>query len=185
MTAISTEQRLFLERHRICLSRVFDASGLAHGEYKKIMKDLGKLAAVGVTPCGAALHTLRSRHGHCLQCQPQCIAFIKRCEDPGKVYVARSVALGLLKIGTTLDTSLRMQQLNRHGYGGSNDWQTVFECECLAAGRVELAAQALLANYSAYCEYNEQGVTRQCYELFACDEAAAVNAVLCGMRTPM
>jgi hypothetical protein len=78
MKNLTAEQIDFLNSHNISLDKVFDASGFSLSEYKVIMKDQGKQIAYNVAPCQQYGHTLRTRAGHCIQCNPAAIAFIKR-----------------------------------------------------------------------------------------------------------
>ena len=62
MTKLTDSQTKFLGTQGIPLSQVFDATGMKSSEYKQIMKDIGMVVAIGVTPCDASGHTLRTRH---------------------------------------------------------------------------------------------------------------------------
>lgn len=69
LAKLTKEQKAFLDRVGVPLSRVFDASGMRTAEYKQAMRDLGMWVAYGASPCEAEGHTLRSRTGHCVQCK--------------------------------------------------------------------------------------------------------------------
>jgi hypothetical protein len=96
---LTTEQLAFLESQFVPLSRTFDASGMTRREYQDEMKSLDLIVAYGVSACKARGHTLRTRAGHCCQCNTAALAFLLRFEDRGEVYVASSAKQGLTKIG--------------------------------------------------------------------------------------
>lgn len=177
MALLSDQQIRFLASQGIPLSQVFDASGMSRSEYQAKMRNLGMVVAAGVTPCAAAGHTLRTRAGHCVQCGTGNLAFIKRFDDPGLVYVAVSTVRQLTKVGTTSDTAARIKSLCSYGYGGAYDWRLHFHAQTSAAGRVEFKAHELLAKFRIYVSYLRSGMTVDCHELFTCAPRQAVAAV--------
>src|SRR5260370_12836633 len=156
MAKPSGEELAFVKRHGIPLSQVFDATGMPNERYKKLMRELGMVVAIGVTPCALVRHTLRTRYGHCVQCGTHNLAFLKRFDEAGDVYVARSKSSALTKIGTANDAAERARSLNNFGYGGSNDWNIKFVRRCDKAGRVEVIAHQALERFSASRAYEEQ-----------------------------
>ena len=74
---ITKEQLKFLETQKISLDKIFDATGLSKTEYHKSMKEMDKIIAIGVTPCAKFSHSMRTRNGHCVQCNTATIAFRK------------------------------------------------------------------------------------------------------------
>ncbi len=157
MAKLTDSQTKFLKTQGIPLSQVFDATGMKSSEYKQIMKDIGMVVAIGVTPCDALGHTLRTRHGHCVQCGTHNLAFLKRYDDLGTIYVAKDSSSKLVKIGTAKDASGRENSLNRFGYGGSNDWQIQFTQQCDRAGRIEFHVHQTLSPYRVSKSYWKQG----------------------------
>jgi len=173
-----TEEQLeFFLRHEIPLSQVFDATGYSTGEYKAIMRELGMVVAIGVSPCARSGHTVRTRAGHCAQCGTHNLAFLRRFDDAGYVYVAFSESLQLVKVGTTSDTNARLTTLNYFGYGGAYDWSIQFFSHCQRAGRVEFLAQQALWRYVVWRDYVKQGESVRCQELFKCPAKGAIAAV--------
>lgn len=178
MAVITNEQMRFFEKHFIPLSKVFDASGLTASQWKSEMKALGMEVAIGVNPCSKASHTMRTHSGHCLQCGTHNLAFLRRYEDAGSVYIAVSKSSSLLKVGTATDATMRIQTLNSHGYGGVDDWRLSYEQPCDKAGRVEFEAQKILRSYRANdINYQKQGMTVSCQELFSCNLSCAIQAI--------
>ena len=147
MAKLTEDQRRFLEEQGVPLSRVFDATGLAQSEYRVIMRALGMQVAYGVAPCGAAGHRLRTSSGHCVQCGPHNLAFLRRYSEPGEVYVAHSHSASLTKVGTALDSESRVRRLNELGYGDVHDWELCASRYCANAGRVEFHVHRALSDY--------------------------------------
>lgn len=177
MAKISGDQIDFLCKQKIPLSRVFDASGMTKGEYREIMSDLELLVAYGVTACKAFGHTLRTRSGHCCQCNTASLAFLLRFEEPGILYVASSKKIGLIKIGVAKDCTERLRNLNGHGYGGANDWDVCFSREVDSAGRLEFRVQTALQMHKVVKNYIRTGRQIECQELFSCDANMAIDAI--------
>src|SRR6202161_4571783 len=105
MATLTKEQLDFLYKHEVPLSRVGDATGMRTAEYQKCMKELDLWLAIGVRACKSAGHTLRTRAGHCAQCNTANLAFLRRYEDKGTVYVAQSHAIALTKVGAASDVA--------------------------------------------------------------------------------
>lgn len=177
MGALTLDQLRFLRDQRIPMGSVFDASGMRKMEYERTMAVQGLNFAFGVSPCRAAGHTLRTRAGHCIQCDHSKIAYMTRYEAPGFVYIAGSSTGRLLKVGTSINIADRNVKLNDYVYGGQRDWQIVATAFCAAAGKVEGAAQSKLARFAAEGSYTRAGRSQQCYELFRCPFHVAIDAV--------
>ena len=177
MTKITAAQRKFLERFEVPMGRLFDATGMRREDYSREMSALGKLVAIGVTPCSKAGHTMRTSAGHCVECRPANLAFQLRYDAPGEVYVAHSKAVKLTKVGSAKSAMERMRHLNVYQYGGAKDWQVKFYEATSTAGRIEFAAHQILSKHSASGTYFKSGRDIQCQEIFSCSVAVAVKAV--------
>jgi len=177
MAKFLKDQLEFLEYHGIPLSQVFDATGMSTNDYRRVMDELGMVVAIGVTPCAAAGHTLRTRGGHCAQCKPANLAFVSRWDNAGDVYVATSESICLTKLGTAQNAYVRADSLNFYAYGGSSDWEIRFTRYCETAGRVEFLAQQALKRHNVIREYIKQGSLITCQELFDCDTSLAISAI--------
>jgi hypothetical protein len=177
VAALTIQQIQFLDKHRVPLSRVFDATGMSTKHSQKIMKDLGMLVAFGVSPCAKAAHTLRTRVGHCAQCDTSKLAYLLRHEGDAMVYVAYSRRARLVKIGSAVDASSRMRTLNSRGYGGSDDWTLINHWHCVKAGQIEFRAHKALRTHQARGIYTKSGGEFEYRELFECEPNDAVAAV--------
>ena len=92
MAKLSDADAEFLLGKDIPLSTAFDASGMPTREWKATMKAEGKFVAYGVTCLRG--HSLKTRAGNCIRCNPANIAFARRAAKEGFVYLARSTRLG-------------------------------------------------------------------------------------------
>ncbi|MBK7729871.1 MAG: GIY-YIG nuclease family protein [Gammaproteobacteria bacterium] len=177
MATLTADQHRFLEQQQIPVSRVFDATGMRTRDWKAMMHNLGFDVAYGVTPCSNGGHTLRTRYGHCVQCGTHNLAFLRRYDAPGEVYVAASSQISLRKIGTSKNANERISFLNRESYGGASDWRLRHVITCNQAGRVEFVAQRKVQPYRKSRSYNKAGVLTACLELFDCPVEVAIIAV--------
>ena len=171
------EQLEFFEAQKIPIGRVFDATGLSKSEYYSVMKELDKSLAIGVTPCEKEGHTIRTRHGHCAQCNPAVIAFQERYSQLGFVYVASSNQLGFLKIGFSTDILDRIRTLNSFGYGGTNDWQWLHAFYLYDGGRIEYKCQLHFREYRIPSVYIRDGKEVSCLETFSCDHESVAYKI--------
>lgn len=177
MAKLTAAQRKFLERLEIPMGQLFDATGMRREDYSREMSALGKLVAIGVTPCSKAGHTMRTSAGHCAECRPANLAFHRRYDAPGEVYVARSKGVRLTKVGSAKSAMERIRHLNVYQYAGASDWQMEF-CEATnSAGRIEFTAHQFLSKHSASGTYFKGGRDIQCQEIFSCSVGVAVKAV--------
>ena len=137
MANLSDEQKEFLAKLRITESKVLDATGMPTKKYKKIMLEKGYSVAIGVSPCTRKKHTLRSKSGHCLQCDSKGLVYANRHHISGVVYLAESKCEKLIKIGIADYPHERIKQLNYLEYAGVSDWTVTHYMKCDSVGRVE------------------------------------------------
>lgn len=177
MAILSESQHEFLKSQNIPLSKVMDATGLATWQWKAIMSDLDIWIAYGVSACRTAGHTLRTRAGHCIQCSPENLSYLKRHNQPGYIYIAQSIRGNLIKVGTSNDPKYRVTQLNCYVYGGRDDWVLQFKDESAMAGKAEAMAHHKLSQCAATGSYVKSGQKIECRELFLCTLDTAILAV--------
>ncbi|MEZ9921341.1 GIY-YIG nuclease family protein [Vibrio breoganii] len=177
-TSITADQLQFLTRHNLKVSSVFDAQGMKRKDYMEAMRELNKFVAINVTPCKAMGHTMRTRHGRCIQCNPKAIAFSNRYNAHGSVYIAGSLKGKIVKVGFSLNPATREQKLNGDRYGGRDDWKLLYTVTCDLAGKVEFSAHAELKKFNTPGTYrNYASKPSQCFELFDCDFTVAKKAI--------
>ena len=182
MAILTVAHKQFLAEQDVPLSLAFDASGLSKSACSARMSELGMLVAYGVTPCQKKGHTLRSRSGHCIQCGTHNLAFLRRYDEDGIIYVGFSSAAKLAKIGTCGDVHSRFRSLCYYGYGGAWDWMPKFEIKAKRAGEVELIAHRKLAQKQVTRIDFKDGNEVTCQELFDCLVVEGIEAVKHAMK---
>lgn len=167
-STLSEEQIRFLLSQNIPISHTFDASGYSKKDYSEIMKQEDLLVAYNTTPCKSFSHTLRSRHGHCIQCNTQALAFIRRYSENGIVYLLHSNAINKCKVGTCKNINERLRTLNSQRYGNANDWRLIEEFETENAARIEYNISKAIEKYRFETQYLRTGATIKCQEIYDC-----------------
>jgi hypothetical protein len=178
MAEPTDEQKRFLIQQRISLSAIFDATGMRPNDYKAAMKAEEKFFAIGVTPCMSAGHTLRSRSGHCIQCDTSTIAFILRYYKDGYLYVFASPSLKMLKIGFSTDPTDRERTVNSFAYGGASDWGKIAHLRCKNAAQAEFSVHEKLSPFLAPQTYFANGRKTDCREIFSCSYSTVKTAII-------
>ncbi len=163
---LTQEEKSFLQHHGITSNLLFDASGMRKSTWEVEIRNEGKFIAINAAPCRALGHTIRTRAGHCIQCDPAKIIFAFRPHFSGLVYLATSAKLNLVKIGFAVDVQKRIADLSAKGYGGTNDWRLFYCFYSNAAGDAEQRAHKALREF---------GVSR---ELFSCSLLTAIEALI-------
>ena len=183
---LTKQQKNFLLRHDVPLSRVFDATrvGPKKTDYGSVMSKLELWVAYNVTPCKKFGHTLRIRSGHCLQCRPANLHHLKLHDMGGEVYVAYSSGGRFVKVGTSNNPNIRIRGLNGLSYGGVSDWEIKYSSYTEKAGKVEFFAQESLASYRVDdLTYLDKGRRIECLELFRCKVPNAIAAVKVALQS--
>jgi len=170
---ITSDNLRFIKDHRIDEAELFDATGLSTQEYRLAMTDQNKIIAYGVEPCFKG-HSLGTRSGHCVHCNPARLTFIRRHIAPGQVYIAGSSTGRVIKIGSTSKKEIRQESLNRTQYGGFNDWEILCTITCNRSGEVEQSIVGTLEKYRITRTYFHEGRDQQTYELFTCGYPMAI-----------
>ena len=177
MAILSIDQLSFLRTQKINRREVFDATGLSKTEYRAKMEASGQHFAYGVEPCGAKKHELRSKTGHCIQCNTARIAFMLHHYRGATVYLAGSVTGRMMKIGQTSNLSKRSGELCKEQYGGASDWEMLTWVQADKAGEVEFDAHERLKAHNVKGSYVRNGQRQDCYELFQCSYLLAKDAL--------
>ena len=120
---------------------------------------------------------MRTRAGHCIQCNTARIAFQKRHSEQAFVYVAGSLSRSVIKVGVTNNIKNRMESLNQLQYASASDWTCIHWIETKRAGEVEFSAHDALKQYAAPTTYTRFGRTVNCLETFYCPAQTAIDAV--------
>lgn len=179
MATLSEAQIQFLVEQGISLSQVFDGSGLRAKDRVAKMDALGTPFYYGGAACQAAGHTLRTKPGHCIQCDTSKIAYQLRHSASGHVYIAYSASRQFAKVGySQAHPNDRITFLRRECYGTASDWElkdTVLLDR--HAGQREFAIHALLERHRKPVVYEKYpGVFVECREIFSCPQHVAMAA---------
>lgn len=166
---LSEEEKKFLSGQKVQLDLVFDGSGMTKSEYQAAMEGTKTIVVSGAAPCKKAGHTLRTKSGHCFQCNPKVISFQKRSKSKGHVYIAGSIKGRYIKVGTSIDLDDRLYKLNEYAYGGTRDWKMLASAFVKEAGKVESSVQRSLTAYQVPGSYVREGKVQKCKELFRCN----------------
>jgi hypothetical protein len=156
---------------------VFDGRGMPQWRWRQLAKEQGKALALG-RPCQNGGHRLRTRGGHCVQCDPKKLAYQDRFTAEQYVYVAGSLSAKLIKIGTCVNRRQRERQLRAEGYGGVGDWQLLYSMKVRNAGEVEHQTRTKLADYFVPPRsYWKDDVEQYAIELLRCSFSRARRAL--------
>ncbi|OSZ80394.1 hypothetical protein CAP36_03835 [Chitinophagaceae bacterium IBVUCB2] len=181
MKGLSQEQLEFLKKHNVPLEKVFDAKGFSKSYYYIQMKQQGKVVAFNVTPCKRGNHTLRTRNGHCIQCDTKHLEFQKRNDYSGIIYIAGSKNGKVLKVGYSKGIEIRSESLNRTKYAGLNDWEFIFVIFSSTAGSLEPKIKFKLNEYSRAFNYEHDNKLQDAEEVYSCsiNKAKAILIAVC------
>ncbi|MCK1485915.1 GIY-YIG nuclease family protein [Bradyrhizobium sp. 193] len=146
MAELTDNEVRFLYSQRIDDSAVMDCSWMRSRRYKAAMEQEGYLWCISPTACYNG-HRLRSRPGHCIQCDTSRIAFVKRHHDAAYIYIAGSLASKVVKVGSAIWPERRLSALNSRYYGGILDWTLLYQVRFEAAGKIEFETHGRLFGY--------------------------------------
>lgn len=166
----------FLKRLGIRHEEVHDGRNQSQAHRRIEAERLGKILVLG-PPCQAAQHRLRTRAGHCVQCDPKKLAYQRRHTSPGFVYIAGSKSGKVLKIGTANDIDQRHRQLCAERYGELGDWVVLFHMKVDEGGRIEQAALSQLKKFITVRNYTKDGTVQKAAEILRCGFASTLMAV--------
>ena len=177
MGALTDEQVKFLNSQSISLSQVYDASGLSKQERIAQMDRLQVPFYYGGAACQASGHTLRTKAGHCIQCDTSKIAYQLRQSADGFVYLAYAKSKRYLKVGVSKnEPSERLNTLRFEAYGGVSDWEMIKKVRLDYAGKKEFEIHSALEPFRIAASYvKSNGKIQECRELFCCDLKSALK----------
>lgn len=166
----------FLKRHGVKPEEVHDGQRHSQARRKSDAERLGKILVLG-SPCNAEGHRLRTRAGHCVQCDPKKLAYQTRHTAPGYVYIAGSLKGRVIKMGTASNMDQRHRQLCAEKYGGLGDWVVLFHMKVNEGGKVEQTALSRLQKHTAVRTYVKDGTAQDATEILRCGVSIAMRAV--------
>ncbi|MDH2092045.1 GIY-YIG nuclease family protein [Rhizobium pusense] len=166
----------FLRTQGLTAVDVYDRRGQSSASWKAGVRSAGKTVALG-TPCTSKGHRLRTRSGHCAQCDTAKLSYQKRHDTEGYIYVAGSKVAKLLKVGTCVDIVQRRRNLRNQMYGGISDWEMLFTAKVDAGGKVEGDALARLSKHKVVRMYEKDGKTQEAAEMLKTSFSAVLAAI--------
>lgn len=161
---LTDSEYVFLNSQKILPSQLFDARGRTSTSWGDAAKEQGYLFGLN-EPCGAG-HRLRTRAGHCIQCDTARIAYIRRFASKGFVYIAASPAGRIFKVGSSVDLERRTVKLNFDSYAGQSDWVMLCGHVVPSMGQVEYKIHKSLERYVVPIEYVKDGNKQMSREVF-------------------
>ena len=178
MAKLTPEQLAFLKSQHVSLSLVLDGGSLSKKDREALMDETGHKFYYGGAPCKAGGHTLRTKAGHCIQCDTSKIAYQLRSSASGYVYLAHSARNNLVKVGfSEVDPHNRVTWLQTSGYGGVNDWAVVKSLRILKdAGKCEFEIHGALEAWRRPIVYVKNNEEVECREIFGCALPVACDA---------
>ncbi len=174
---LTDDELRFLQWHDLSPEDVFDARYMPTWLWKQRVRQEGKSVVIGAT-CKRGGHRLRTRAGHCIQCDPKKLAFEARHSAEQYVYIAGSLSTRLLKIGTCKHIWQRESQLRAEGYGGASDWNVIFSIKVKRAGEIEHRARSRISQYVIAKPYWKDGLEQIGIELLQCSFSQAKDALI-------
>jgi hypothetical protein len=173
---LTNEELVFLKRQGLGPSDVFDTRGMSSAKWKQKIKLEGKTVALG-TPCAEAGHRLRTRAGHCVQCDTKKLAYQKRHRSFACLYIAGSKAQQLIKVGTAKSTEERRRKLNFEAYAGVSDWVVLFSIKIADAGKIEMQTHGELRAFASPRGFIKDGKPQDTREAFTCSFTRAYDVL--------
>ena len=172
---LTTEEIHFLRKQGLSPEDVFDSRNIKRAEAGRKAKQLGKRVLIG-TPCNKAGHRLRTRAGHCIQCDTSKIAHSGRNSTPSDIYLAYSAQIRLVKFGISTDAHKRVESLCSQSYANASDWKIVCVRRVKAAEKVESKLKAKLRAAAVTREYRKDGAMQHASECFDLPIPEAIQA---------
>lgn len=177
MTALTPAQLAFIKSQKLSTSMFFDGTGLSKLMREKEMLRQEKIFYFGGSLCKKEGHSLRTKSGHCIECDTSKIAYQLRSCAKGYVYLAYSPTTKLIKVGYSgAHPQDRGAFLKNEAYGNIQDW----DIKKIAfvekdAGKTEFSIHSKLEEFQKTIKYEKnKGQHVECREIFKCDLAHAL-----------
>lgn len=179
---LTKDELEFLRTQGLSTTDVYDGRGQSSAAWKAGVRSAGKTVVLG-SPCSSKGHRLRTRSGHCAQCDTAKLSYQKRHNTEGYIYIAGSKAARLLKVGTCVDIEQRRRNLRNQMYGGISDWEMLFTAKVDAGGKVEGDALARLSKFKVVRMYEKDGKKQEAAEMLKTSFSVALSVVHESLKT--
>lgn len=173
---LTAQELAFLTSQHLGPDDVFDARWMSQERWFREIKIAGKTIALG-SPCRKAGHRLRSRKGHCVQCDTRKIAFAARHDLTQHIYIAGSCKARLIKVGVCGNLLQRIRQIRTERHGDAADWEVLYALHMERAAEVEDIVLDQLGRYSVDEYYWKDGTPQKSIELRRCSFSQALAAL--------
>lgn len=184
----TNEEINFIRKYGLTPDDFYDGRNQGRNERHDNAKKAGKLYVVSSILCKEGGHRLRTRSGHCIQCKPGNIKYIKRYHTSGVIYLAATsekpnwYKVGLVennKGDASYTLSNRQGSLNGEGgYGGVKGWKIVDHFLISGnLGKVEEMIHKELEQYAVRPLYIHSGQQQEAEELFCCSKSIVESAI--------
>ncbi len=173
---LTAAELAFLKSQNLSAGDVYDGRNQSTARWKAGVDTAGLTLVLG-TACSKGGHRLRTRSGHCAQCNTATLAYQHRHHSSGYVYIAGSRSARLLKIGTTIDIEQRKRSLRQGEYGGIRDWEMLFHAKVENGGKTEGDALRLLQRFKISRPYEKDGSPQDAGELLQTSFPKALKAI--------
>jgi hypothetical protein len=168
-----TEQELiFLKSQGIRPEEIFDGRGMSNPTWKDRAKQ-AECDFILAGRCTNGGHRLKSRSGHCIQCDTAKISFIRRENAKAYVYLAAAKNRTVIKIGYASLIYAREETLRKQGYGGYWDWEILCWVKTQYAGKIEREISYLFSEKRISGSYSKDNKIQESVEMFSCDAGTA------------
>lgn len=172
----------FLKTQGLSPDDVYDGRGQSSAAWKAGVRSAGKTVVLG-TSCSSQGHRLRTRSGHCAQCDTAKLSYQKRHNTEGYIYIAGSKSAKLLKVGTCVDIEQRRRNLRNQLYGNISDWEMLFTAKVDAGGKVEGDTLARLSKFKVVRMYEKDGKKQEAAEMLQTSFSVALSVVQESLKT--
>jgi len=172
---LTADELTFLASQNLSADDVYDARRKSQARWFREIKEAGKTIALG-SPCRKAGHRLRSRKGHCVQCDTKVLAFAGRHDLQQYIYIAGSRPARLIKVGVCGDLLQRLRQICAERHGDAADWEILYALHMARAGEIE-DIRAATGSANAAITSNQIAMTNSERQLRAYVKVQDINMV--------
>lgn len=162
---LTESEKTFLASQNIGPDDVYDGRKMTNADWKCAAKAEG-CDFVLAGRCTSGGHRLKTRAGHCIQCNTSRIAFMRRRNAKAFVYLATAQQGAIIKIGSTLSIPEREESLRKQCYGGYADWEIVSWFKTHSSGRIEWELSNNINQYRSYGHYYKDNKLQGAVEIF-------------------
>src|ERR1700722_10422251 len=178
LVELTAAELAFVEKYGLDANNVYDGRGQSKGK-REVAAKHGGFDLILAAGCINGGHRLKTRSGHCAQCNPVNLARQTRYNTAGSVYIAGSLQDRLLKIGSTDDVEQRTRTLQyESGYGSAPDWTMLFHAKVAKKGEIEAAALRALKAFKVVRPYVKNGAQQEAGELLDAPFSTALAAIV-------